>query len=509
MDQITNTGPRIPYSPRWSAERRRKRRASLRMPKFWVSTIFPAFLTTHRVSHTPPLLVSDATIGGCIRNLSKRTPWRYHESDGNTDPPSDTDSKYATGANCPSCSTRLLSLSLIYRIDAPPPYRRPHHHHHHQGDGENTYEHNPNPWTELTSETWTDPEAEPQTEWQSASTSKDPEGPTTPPDYPSTPTSPPASDSAPVAGPSGASNVNSNTVYGPSSSRGSNGTPPPSPHTISTKPTSTRRTTRSGTLTQPTPTRTSSTSTTSHDMIRPNTSSSLHIVAVITIIPENSPNDSDTVSTNNGGVIDPYPSPARSPYNSGTDSDQSRDANGVVSSQNVPLGVIVGSVFGIIFGGLALFCVLFGINKLHQRKQNSERERRARQLRMGAGTGSSSTIMLARGPEASGSSQTGPGSIHTNEHGEFDRGGILVREANGSPAGSGRGWIRFANQRRPSSSVPVPEVNDHSNTPLMQEWNSASSAHPPKPQFMEHSPSVPSPLRTNRVTGRDSPSAWI
>ena len=503
------------------------------------------FLTVHRVSDTLPLLVSDATDGGCTRNLSKRAPWRHHKSDGNTDP--DTDSEYATSSSCPSCSARLSSLSLIYRIGTT--HWRPQHHPHHpddehDGDGENTYKHkSEEPWTELTSETWTEPEAEPQTEseWQSAltptPTPTDSDSPTTPndPNYspstptdsdgdttptganyaPTTPTSPPASESVPMAGPSGGSNVNSNTVYSPSSSKGSNPAPYPSSHTTSIKPTSTSRvvphTTRSGTVTQPTAARTTSTSTastsaaststTSHDMIRPNTSSSLHIVAVITITPESSPNDFNT----NLGVIDPYPSPARSPFNSGSDSEQSRGSNGVVSSRPVPLGVIIGSVFGILFGGLALFCVLFGINKLRQRKQDNECELRARRLRMGGGTGSSSTVMLVRGPEASGSSQTAPGSIHTNDHGELDRGGILVREGADSPAGSGRGWIRFANQRRPSSSsLPVlPEIKDHSETPLlMQEWNSPSSVHPPKPQFMErgHSPTVPSPLRTHRVT---------
>ena len=480
-----------------------------------MSPSFLAFPTTYRVSDTPPLLVTHSTNRGCIPNLSKRKPWRYHHSDGDTDSPSDSDGKYATSVNCPGCFAPLLSLSLISRIDELPPYESPHHHHHHDDgenddDGENTDEYNPDPWMELTSETWTDPEAEPQTEWQSASTPADSDSPPSPTDsYYSrgTPTSPPASDSAPVAGPSVASSTNSNSANRPSSSRGSNSapSPSPSPRTTSAKPTSTLGTTRSAT---PTANKTSSTSTTSYDMIRPNTSSSLHIVAVITITPESSPNDPNTTNTINGGVIDPYPTPARNPYNSGTDSDQSRNANGVVSSQNVPLAVIVGSVFGIVFGGLALFCVLFGINKLRQRKQDSMREQRSRRLRMSGGTGSSSTIMLARGPEASGYSQTGPGSIHTNEHGD---GGILVRETSDSPTGSGRGWIRFANQRRPSSVPVLPEVKDHSNTPLMQEWNSPSSVHPPKPQFMErdHSPTVPSPLRTNRVTGRDSPSGWI
>lgn len=43
MDENTNAGPGIPYRPRRPVEHRRKRRTSLRMPKFWVSTSFPAF----------------------------------------------------------------------------------------------------------------------------------------------------------------------------------------------------------------------------------------------------------------------------------------------------------------------------------------------------------------------------------------------------------------------------------------------------------------------------------
>ena len=127
------------------------------------------------------------------------------------------------------------------------------------------------------------------------------------------------------------------------------------------------------------------------------------------------------------------------------------------------------------------------------------------------GMGSTSTLMLVRGQEPSGSSASAAGSIHTNEHGEYDRAGILVRDGQEAPAGSGRGWIRFANQRRPSS-VPVhPEGNDPTSTPLMQEYSSQSSSHPSRHHLVErsHSPTVPSPLRTNPVTGRDSPSGWI
>lgn len=223
------------------------------------------------------------------------------------------------------------------------------------------------------------------------------------------------------------------------------------------------------------------------DIIRPS-STSYNIVAVITIYPDGSKDGAN-------------PSPTAS-----------RDSSnvGAPSSGNVSLGVIVGTVFGIIFGGLALFCVLFGINKLRQRKQDNESEQRARRLRMGMGMGmaSTSTDMLVRGQEPGGGSAAW--SIHTNEHGEYDRTGILVRDGQDATAGSGS--IRFANQRRPSSA-PVPsEGNDPSSAPLMQEYNSPSNAHQPRYHVMEssHSPTVPSPLRTNPVTGRrDSPSRWI
>ena len=301
------------------------------------------------------------------------------------------------------------------------------------------------------------------------------------------------------------------TLTQPHSGVSSSGVQNASPSTTSIQPTSTPSVTQIGTLTQP-DTNISS-STTSFDIIRPNTSSSsLHVVAIITIYPQGSSNDetSNNAIQNNGGVIDPYPSPARNPFNSSSDSDQSQAYNGVTSSQNVPLGVIVGSVFAIIFGGLLLFCVLFGINKLRERKQDSESERRARRLR--SESTSTEAFILLRGQEANGSStRTGRGSMDTNEQGELERGGILVRDGGESATGSGRGLIRFANQRRPSSVPVLPENNDHSNTPLMQEWNSPSSVHPPRHHPLErsHSPTVPSPLRTNPVTGRDSPAGWI
>jgi len=129
---------------------------------------------------------------------------------------------------------------------------------------------------------------------------------------------------------------------------------------------------------------------------------------------------------------------------------------------------------------------------------------------MGTGMASTSTLMLFRNQEPSGASAAG--SIHTNEYGEFDRTGILVRDGQEPPVASGRGGIRFANQRRPSSVPDPSEGDDHAGTPLMQEEGSdPSGAHPPRHHYVErsHSPTVPSPLRTNPVTGRDSPSGWI
>jgi hypothetical protein len=228
-------------------------------------------------------------------------------------------------------------------------------------------------------------------------------------------------------------------------------------------------------------------------------------VAILTIYPEGSSNtdSSNNTNSNSSSLINPYPVPVGS--------DKSQENNGVISSQNMPLGVIVGSVFGIIFGGLFLFCVLFGINQLRERKQDNACELRAKKLRLGPT--STEAVTLMRGQEDSGgSSQTGRGSMDTNEQGEMERGGILVRDGSELAAtGSGRGWIRFADQRRPSSLPVLPEIQDYSSAPLMQEWNSPSSVHPPKHHFGErsHSPTVPSPLRTNPVTGRESPGGWI
>ena len=328
----------------------------------------------------------------------------------------------------------------------------------------------------------------------------------------STPTSLPVSESASETGATSAtsgtplasstdeasSSMYSNTIYSPLSSTGSFASSSRSPPITSTKQTSTLPTTKPEMLTETTTSETSSTSSSSWDIIRPNTStaSSLYIAAVITISPESSSYDSNSIGP------DGNPLPMRDPFDSTTDSDKSRQSFGAASS-GVPLGMIVGSVFGIIFGGLALFCVLFGINKLRQRKQDHECEQRAQRLRMG--TGSSSTVQLVHGQEPSGGSAAG--SIHTNEQSELHGAGTRVHEPS-----AGYGRIRFANQRRPSS-VPVSpaEGNDPSSTPLMQEYNSPSSAHPPKHHFSErsHSPTVPSPLRTNPVTGRDSPSGWI
>jgi hypothetical protein len=264
--------------------------------------------------------------------------------------------------------------------------------------------------------------------------------------------------------------------------------------------TPTRTTTQGGTLTGAG----SSTSATSPSgIILPNTSSSLHVVAVITIRPTSLSNDNSSIQ-----ALDPNAQPVRDPFNSTTDSDQSRENNGV-TSKGVPTGVIVGSVLGVIFGGLALFGLLFGINKLRERRKENKSEMRTRQLRLG--TGSSSMMNLVRDPDASGSSrQTGQASINTGEHGEIDREGLLFRDGGDSASGSGRGWIRFANQRRPSSLPVPPENKDNSSTPLMQEWEPPLSTPIPQSYYTEfnYSPTVPSPLRTNPVTGGDSPARY-
>lgn len=375
----------------------------------------------------------------------------------------------------------------------------------------------------MTPETWTDPEAssELQTEWQSTFTPTESDGPTTPTDYyssPYTPTSLPATELEPIPGPIGtespynsgtdrASSVNSETIFVPPySTRSISTTYRPS----STKPTSTYRTTQPTTQpaaqpttsTQPTASRTSSSSssssTTSFHWITPNPSrtTTLYPVTTITIIPE--ANRVNSIDSNNT-TIDPYPYPVWS--------NQSAPPPESNINQGVPLAVIVGSVFGIIFGGLALFCLLFGINRLRERKQDNECSRRAQRLRNGPG--SSSTVVLAGNQEGSGgSSQTGQGGMGANEQGE--RGGILITEGCDSSAGSGR-WIRFAPQRRPSSVPVLPEINDNTSTPLMQDWNPPPNVQPPGHHFAErsYSPTVPSPLRVNPVTGRDSPSGWI
>jgi hypothetical protein len=389
MDENTGPGPRLPYRPRRSVERYRpKQRGSLRIPKFWVSTSFPAFLTMYRVPDAPtPPLISDAIEG----TIQKRTP----ASEIITTFPPDTDCKYTTSANYPSHSAR--PLSLIYRIDK---QRPPHRHDENDESDESEYDdsgghtqkHAWSTWSKLASETETgsDTEPSPETEWPSILPilpSAETDGPTTPTDSESslntptpwlasqsapvvgatsptsrrprpyasstdeantldpstiysTPTSSPASDSASEIDATSAtsrtprssrasSTVYSDTTYSPLSSTAFFSSSSRSLRQTSRKPTSLSTTQAAKTTTR----RTSSSSSSSWDIIRPN-HSSLHIVANITIYPDVPSNDIGPT------ISDPSPTPSRDASNLG-----------VTSSGNVPLGVIVGTVFGIIFGG--------------------------------------------------------------------------------------------------------------------------------------------------------------
>ena len=444
------------------------------------------------------------------------------------------------------------TLIADHRIDNPrSPHRHHHHHHHHDDydddnddndddddDYNNDHDHDSEydyAWSTLTSETWSDtepssePSSEPQTDWPSILASTKSDRPTTPTDSessPSTLTRISNSKSGPVMGATSptsrsrrpytsrtrwASTMEPSTIYStPTSSptselasetdvtSASSADEASSSDTTYSRlsstniyPSSSRsqpqasRESTSLSTTESTTRGTTSSSSSTRDIIRPS-STSYNVVAIITIYPDGS----------SGGANPSDPSPTRlGSSNPGT------------SSGNVSLGVIIGTVFGIIFGGLALFCVLFGIKKLRQRKRDNESEQRARRQRMGMGMASTSTVMLVRGQEPGGNSAAW--SLHTNEHGEYDRTGILVRD--GQEVNAGSGSIRFANQRRPSSVPVPPEGNDPSSAPLMQEYSSPSNAHPPRYLGMErsHSPTVPSPLRTNPVTGRDSPSGWI